>query len=170
MLYAKHYQISLKLSNEERWYKNVKIDIKLALNMFALLKIILPLKHAKCFVGNNLGAVHKCQHFHECTNHTLSGGGGLWKSTFYPYTINFLVWFLLFSWGFLALKKCWCVLFFLVRGESQKVYGLYIHENFDIYGRPLNCLLQPCLSLLFQAPAMHADGMLIHALILLIQL
>ncbi len=23
-----------------------------------------------------LGAVHKYQHFHECTNHTLSGGKG----------------------------------------------------------------------------------------------
>ncbi len=23
-----------------------------------------------------LGAVHKCQHFHECTNHILLGGGG----------------------------------------------------------------------------------------------
>ncbi len=21
-------------------------------------------------------AIHKCQHFHECTNHTHSGGGG----------------------------------------------------------------------------------------------
>ncbi len=24
-----------------------------------------------------LGATHKCQHFHECTNHTLSGGGAV---------------------------------------------------------------------------------------------
>ncbi len=78
-------------------------------------------------------------------NHTLSGGGvgtvkigegDLWKSTIFPNTFNFLAWFLLFLRGFLALKKCWCVLIF-GRG-SQKVYGLYTHENVDIYGWPLN--------------------------------
>ncbi len=31
-------------------------------------------------------------------------------------TFSFLAWFLLFSFGFLALKKCWCVLFFLGGG------------------------------------------------------
>ncbi len=66
------------------------------------------------------------------------------KSKKNPYTFNFLVWFLLFSWEFLALKKCWCVLFLGGRG-SQKVYGLYTHENVDIYGRPINNV-RMCLS------------------------
>ncbi len=39
-------------------------------------------------------------------------GGCLWKSTFFPYTFNFLARFLLFSWWFLALKKCWCLFIF----------------------------------------------------------
>ncbi len=62
-----------------------------------------------------LGAVHKCQHFHECTNHTLSWG--YVKINIFSYTFNFMAWFLLFSWEFLALKKCWCVLFFWRGGE-----------------------------------------------------
>ncbi len=56
----------------------------------------------------------------------------------FSYTFNFLAWFLLFSWGFLARKKCWCILFLGWRRGSQKVYGLYTHENVDIYGQPLN--------------------------------
>ncbi len=44
------------------------------------------------------GAIHKCQHFHECTNHTLSD---------------------------------------FHRPPLLKVYGLYTHENVDIYGQPL---------------------------------
>ncbi len=87
-----------------------------------------------------LGAVHKCQYFHECTNHILpggGGGGGLWKSTFFPCTFNFLAWFLLFSWGFLALKKRSCALLFWGEG-FQKVHGVYTHENVEIYGWPLS--------------------------------
>ncbi len=38
------------------------------------------------------------------------------------------------------------VFFFFLGGGSQKVYGLYTHENGDIYGRPLiniyKCSLQ----------------------------
>ncbi len=78
----------------------------------------------------------------------LRGGGerGLWKSTFFPYTFTFLAWFLLFSWGFLALKKCWYVLFFWGEGVSESVHT-YNHENVDIYGWPhtvLNVTLVTC--------------------------
>ncbi len=46
---------------------------------------ILLLRSAKCLLHQPvylvmvaiwLGAVHKCQRFHKCTNHTLSGEGG----------------------------------------------------------------------------------------------
>ncbi len=51
-------------------------------------------------------------------------GGGLWKSTF----LNFLVRlkFLLFSWGFLALKKCWCIFFLGWEGVSESVW--FVHS------------------------------------------
>ncbi len=48
----------------------------------------------------------------------------LWKSTFFPYTLTF--------WE---------------GGGSQKVYGLYTHENVDIYGWPLiNLKISKCLN------------------------
>ncbi len=82
----------------------------------------------------HLGAVHNCQHFHKCINHTLSGDASLKINIFF---IHFQAWFLLFSWGFWVLKKKKnCTLFWGERG-SQKVYGLYTHENVDIYWRPL---------------------------------
>ncbi len=99
----------------------------------------------KCFVctclphhlhKDQLGVVHKCQHFHKCTNHTLSGGGGgvLWKSIFLSYTFNFLAWFLLFSWAFLTLKKCWCVLFF--GGVSESVWFVYSWKCLHLWMAP----------------------------------
>ncbi len=61
------------------------------------------------------------------------------KINIFSYTSNFLAWFLLFSWGVLALKNV--DVYSLLEGRgSQKVYGLYNHENVDIYGWPLNFL------------------------------
>ncbi len=64
------------------------------------------------------------------------GGRGIVKINFYLYTFNFLAWFLLFAWGFYAIKNVDVYAFF-DRGGSQRVYGLYIHENVAIYGQPL---------------------------------
>ncbi len=72
--------------------------------------------------------LNKCQHFHECTNHTLLGGGEGCENQIFIHTLNFLTWFLLFSWGFLALQKSRCVLFFF-GGGYQKVYGLYTRDS-----------------------------------------
>ncbi len=63
------------------------------------------------------------------------GGRGVCQNQHFFCTLNFLAWFLLFSWRILTLNNCWCV-----GGRSQKVYGLYTLENVDIYGRPLTCL------------------------------
>ncbi len=79
--------------------------------------------------GNNFTSVQN--------KHVRGGGGGdLWKSIFLPYTFNFCAWFLLFSWGFLPLKKCWSVLFFFGGGGGLRKCGLYTHEKVDIYERP----------------------------------
>ncbi len=84
---------------------------------------------------NQLGAVHKCQHFHECKPYTFGVGEGLKINIF---SLNFFLgWILLFSCGFLALKKYWCVLFFGRGGVSESVWFVYNHENVDIYGQPL---------------------------------
>ncbi len=71
--------------------------------------------------------------------YTFGGRGVMWKSTFFPYTFNFLVWFFIIFMGiFLALKTFWCVLGFFGGGKrSQKVCGVYTNENVDINGWPL---------------------------------
>ncbi len=59
---------------------------------------------------------------------------------FFSRLLTFWPNFLLFSWGFLALKNV-DVYSIFGRGEgSQKVYGLYTHENVDIYGWLLSLL------------------------------
>ncbi len=57
--------------------------------------------------------------------YTFGGGEGVCENQHIFCTLNFLARFLLFSWGLWG-----------GRG-SQKVYGLYTHENVDTYGRPL---------------------------------
>ncbi len=47
------------------------------------------------------------------------------KINIFPYTFNILAWFSLFSREFLALKKCWCVLFYLGGGASESVLFVY---------------------------------------------
>ncbi len=76
--------------------------------------------------------------------YTFGGEGGLWKSTFFMQTFNFLAWFLLFSWGYLALKKCWYVLFLGGGGGLRKCWYLWMapycmsQQNF---GMSLYCFL-----------------------------
>ncbi len=86
----------------------------------------------------SLGAVHKCQHFNDCKNHTLSGGRGSVKiSIFSVHFKLFGLIFIIFTGIFGTPKMLMCTLSLGGGRESQKVYGLYIHENVDIYGQPL---------------------------------
>ncbi len=89
-----------------------------------------------------LGAVHKCQHFHKCTNNTLSETPASQKKSTYQ--------------QFLSAQKPHennqnqakmygkNVDFHRPPSphhpppHSRKVYGLYTRENVDIYGRPLS--------------------------------
>ncbi len=75
----------------------------------------------------------KCQHFHECTTHTFRPV----KSTFFPYTFNFLVWFLLFSWGFLASRNVG-VYSFWGEGVSESVWFVYSWKCWDLWMTPLH--------------------------------
>ncbi len=76
-----------------------------------------------------LGTVHKCQHFHECTNNTLSGGGEVCENQDFMYTFNFLAWFL-FSWRFLVLKKV------DVRGVSESVWFVHSWKYWHLWMAP----------------------------------
>ncbi len=52
-----------------------------------------------------LGAIHKCQHLYECTNHTLLGEGG-GSVQINIFSVHFLARFFIIFMGFLVLKKC----------------------------------------------------------------
>ncbi len=70
----------------------------------------------------------------------LSGGGGVCENQhFFLYTLTFWTDFYYFHGDFGTEKNLMYTLF-LRGGGSQKVYGLYTHENVDIYGQPLSTL------------------------------
>ncbi len=73
--------------------------------------------------------------------YTFEGRGDLWKSTFFPYTFNFLAWFFIIFIGIFGTQMLMHTLFLGGREGSQKVYGVYTYENVDIYGRPLRLFL-----------------------------
>ncbi len=92
-----------------------------------------------------LGAVHKCQHFQECTNHTLSGGGGLWTSIFFPYNFNFIGLIFIISIGIFGTQNMLMCALFFGGGEgrrSQKVYGLYTMNMLTYTDGPLQFVLK----------------------------
>ncbi len=92
---------------------------------------------------------------------TIHFSGGLWKSKYFPYTFKFLALFLIFSWGFLALKNV-NVYSFGGRGvfesvwfvHSWKCWHLWMAPNwyegyFDYYklymiSRLLSCFIMCC--------------------------
>ncbi len=57
------------------------------------------------------------------------------------FTFNFFAIFFIIFMGIFGTQKMLMCTLFLWGGGVQKVYGLYIHENVDIYGRPLIRLL-----------------------------
>ncbi len=68
------------------------------------------------------------------------GGWGLWKSTFFPYTFNFLPWSLLFSKWFLALKNVDVYSFFGGwGGVSEGVWFVHSWKCWH-YGWPLTAV------------------------------
>ncbi len=109
-----------------------------------------------------LGAVHKCQHFHECTNHTLSERPSPPKKSTHQH--------------FLSAKnphennknqaktlKVYGNVFDFHRHPPLKVYGLYTCENVDIYGQPLKQLAQKILILIFFTISINLVVGLIHS-------
>ncbi len=84
----------------------------------------------------NLGAVHKCQHFHECTNHTLSGAGSV-KINIFCVHLTFWPDFYYFNGDFWHSKNVDVCSLFLEGGEGVSESMVCSHENVDIYGQPL---------------------------------
>ncbi len=69
------------------------------------------------------------------TIHLQGKGGGLWKSTFFPYTFNFLTWFLLFSCRFLTLKNVE-VYFLWWGGVSKSVWFVHSWKCWHLWMAP----------------------------------
>ncbi len=87
----------------------------------------------------DLSVVHKCQHFHESTNHPLSGvgGGGVCENQhFFLTLLTFWPDFYYFDGDFWNLKNVdVCSIFGEgVGGGLRKCMVFYTHENVDIYG------------------------------------
>ncbi len=72
----------------------------------------------------------------------------MWKFKKIQYTFNFLAWCLLFSWWFLALKKCWCILgFFGGRGGLRNcmvctLMKMLTFMDGPLYGHHMRCTFQ----------------------------
>ncbi len=71
-----------------------------------------------------LGAIHKCQHFHKCTNHILSGGGAWENQHFFHILLTFWPNFYYFHWDFWHSKNV-DVHYFLGVGVSESVWFVY---------------------------------------------
>ncbi len=79
----------------------------------------------------HLRAIHKCQHFHECTNHTLSGGGGSVKINIFSVHFElFGLIFIIFMGIFGTQKMLMCALFWR-EGVSESVWFVLMEILMD---------------------------------------
>ncbi len=85
----------------------------------------------------DLGAIHKCQHFHEWQIIHFGGVGGCENQHFPCTLLTFWPDFYYFHGDFWHSKDFDVYSLFWRQKGYQKLYGLNTHENVDIYGWPL---------------------------------